>query len=250
MTAGPDAVTGRSRLWMPALGALAVLSLVAEAALVLPAREWLAGLAEWVRDAGPTGALVYACVYLAVTILLLPGSVLTVGAGFAYGPLLGTLLVSPISVAAATVAFLLGRTVLRGAVANRAAADPRFHAIDAAIGAHGFRIVFLLRLSPLVPFGMLNYALGLTAVRLRDYVAASFVGMLPATFLFVYLGSLVRDVATLARGDLAGGTLRQVSAGVGLAATVAVVVALTRVARRALTRELHQPDPPARTAQS
>lgn len=178
------------------------------------------------------GVAAYVAAYVTVTLLLLPASLLTAGAGLAYGPILGTTLVSPVSVAAATLAFLLGRTVARDWVATRIAGDARFAAIDAAIGRHGFRIVALLRLSPLVPFSVLNYALGLTRVRPRDFVLGSFVGMLPGTLLYVYLGSLVTTVSGL--GPDRGSGAAQGLYWAGLAATLLATVSITRIARRAL----------------
>jgi uncharacterized membrane protein YdjX (TVP38/TMEM64 family) len=201
---------------------------------LLPVGEWMRGLVEWIRDAGAIGAVVYAATYIAATVLLLPGSILTLGAGFAYGPLVGTLLVSPVSVTAATIAFLLGRTVARGWIAERVQRDPRFAAVDAAIKREGLKIVLLLRLSPVIPFNVLNYALGLTRVRLRDYVLGSFVGMLPGTFLYVYLGSLVTTAASLGSGGASAGTAQHAIYWGGLAATVLVTLFVTRLARRAL----------------
>ncbi len=199
-------------------------------------------MVEWIRGAGAAGAAVYALAYVAATLLFLPGSALTLGAGFAYGPLWGTLLVSPVSVLAATVAFLLGRSLARSQVQRRMERHPRFAAIDAAIGEGGFKIVFLLRLSPVFPFNLLNYALGATRVRLRDYVAASFLGMLPGTFLYVYLGSLVPNASALLSGSRpSGGLLSQVVYWAGLLATVLATVMITRIARRALSRALERP---------
>lgn len=228
------------------------------AALTLPVDEWLLALVSWVRAAGPAGVAVYAAVYVSATLLLLPGSALTAGAGFAYGPLGGTVLVSPVSVLAATLAFILGRTVARGWVARRMAAAPRFAAVDAAIGESGFKIVLFLRLSPLFPFNLLNYGLGLTRVRLRDYVLASFLGMLPGTALYVYLGSLVTNASEVLSGRASGaGTAGQALYWVGLAATLAATVIVTRVARRALDRAIATPrgepvpaPPDAKEAQS
>jgi uncharacterized membrane protein YdjX (TVP38/TMEM64 family) len=207
--------------------------------LLLPLDRWLLAVVESIRGTGALGAVVFAVAYVAATVLLLPGALLTAGAGFVYGPLWGTLLVSPVSVVAATVAFLLGRTVARGWIARRIAANPRFAAIDEAIGESGFKIVFLLRLSPLVPFNLLNYALGLTRVSLRDYVVASAVGMLPGTVLYVYLGSLVTSASELAGGARhpAGGWERMLYWG-GLAATLGATWLLTRLARRALSRTI------------
>jgi len=219
--------------------------LLLEAALVLPVSQWAQQLIEWIRGAGPAGVVVYAAAYIAATLVLLPGSLLTVGAGLAYGPILGTLLVSPVSVTAATCAFLLGRTVARGWVAGRIARDVRLSAIDSVIGRHGFKIVALLRLSPVIPFNLLNYALALTRVSLRDYVIGSFVGMLPATLLYVYVGSLVTSVTALANGQERASTAQQILYWAGLGATVVVTLVITRMARRALDKTLpHDPEPP------
>lgn len=228
--------------WFKVGGLVALGALAVELAVAVPFGRLIGQFVEWMQAAGMLGVLAYAAVYVTATVFVLPGSVLTAGAGLAYGPWLGTLLVSPVSVAAATLAFTLGRTVARGWVTRRMEADRRFHAIDAAVSQRGFQIVALLRLSPVFPFNVLNYALGLTGVRLRDYVLGSFVGMLPGTFLYVYLGSLVRDVAELAAGTSGGAGTRYLQ-WAGLAATVAVTAYITRVARRALRQELDRHDP-------
>lgn len=224
------------RRWTLAI-ALA-LALVA-AFMLAPIDNGILGLVAWIRAAGAAGAAVYAASYVAVTVFLLPTSALSAGAGFVYGPLWGTLLVSPVSVLAATIAFLLGRTAARGWVARRVSVAPRFAAIDEAVGTNGFKIVLLLRLSPLFPFGLLNYALGLTRVRLRDYVLASFIGMLPITTLIVYLGSLVTSAGELLSGTAGeAASAKQALYWGGLAATIAVAGLVTRVARKALDRAI------------
>lgn len=221
-----------------------ILALIAAGALVavvrvLPIDEWLVRIVDGVRDAGAIGIALYATIYVAATLLMLPGSVLTAGAGFVYGPLWGTILVSPVSVLAATLAFVLGRTVASDWVARRLAAAPRFSAVYDAVGRSGFRIVLLLRLSPLFPFNLLNYGLGLTRVRLRDYALASFLGMLPGTVLYVYLGSVVSNASEVLGGRSSeAGTLQNTLYWVGLAATVAVAVLVTRIARRALDQTI------------
>jgi uncharacterized membrane protein YdjX (TVP38/TMEM64 family) len=199
---------------------------------------WAQQLAEWVHGAGAIGLAVFVAAYCAATLLLLPASLLTAAAGWLYGPLLGTLVVSPVSVAAATLAFLLGRTGARQQVARRAAREPRLAAIDAAIGRQRLHIVTLLRLSPVIPFGLLNYALGLTRVRLRDFALGSFVGMLPATFLYVYLGSAVTALSEIGENAAGAGAARRGLYWAGLAATVAATFVITRVARRGLTEAI------------
>ncbi len=225
-----------------ALLAIGVLAAAATGILLLPIGPWALRLVEWVQGAGLAGAGVFALAYVAASALLLPGSVLTLGAGFAYGPIWGTLLVSPVSVLAATVSFLLARFVARAWVSRKVARDPRFTAIDAAVGESGFRIVALLRLSPVLPFNLMNYALGLTRVRLRDYVLGSWLGMLPGTVMYVYLGSLITSATELASGARpdAGPWGRVLYFG-GLAATLLVTILITRVARRALGSALKRP---------
>ncbi len=228
-------MTGRARMLDAAFIALVALAAV----FLLPIDEWALRLVDAIRGTGAAGVVIFAIVYVAATVLLLPGSLLTAGAGFAYGPVWGTLLVSPVSVVAATSAFLLGRTVARGWITRRIAGNPRFAAIDEAVGESGFKIVLLLRLSPLFPFNLLNYALGLTRVSPRDYVVASALGMLPGTILYVYLGSLVTSASELAGGGGEGaGASRSILYWAGLAATVIVTVLVTRIARRALSRTI------------
>ena len=198
---------------------------------------------EWSQQAGPWGAALYGSGYVLSTVLLLPASVLTLGAGYVWGPVWGVLLVSPVSVAAATASFSLGRTFLRGHVERRIGNDARVAAIDRAIAAHGFKLVLLLRLSPVLPFNLLNYALALTRVRLRDYVLGSALGMFPATVLFVYLGSLVSSGAELLAGRPASGAAGSVLYWGGLVATLGAVVMMTRLSRGALQRALAQPAP-------
>ena len=212
--------------------------------VLLPVNQWVLRLVDWIRVAGAIGVGIYAVSYVASTLLLIPGSVLTAGAGFAYGPFWGTLLVSPVSVLAATLAFLLGRSAARGWISRRMEAQPRFAAIDEAIEESGFKIVLLLRLSPLFPFNLLNYGLGLTRVRLRDFVVASFLGMFPGTLLYVYLGSLVPSAGEmLSGGQPTAGPFGRALYWGGFLATIVVTILITRIARRALAAALDQPHP-------
>jgi pyruvate/2-oxoglutarate dehydrogenase complex dihydrolipoamide dehydrogenase (E3) component/uncharacterized membrane protein YdjX (TVP38/TMEM64 family) len=220
--------------------ALAALAILVTAGALLPVRTWMLSLVAWIRAAGAAGVAVYAAGYIAATVTLLPGSLLTLGAGFAYGPLVGTLIVSPVSVVAATLSFLLGRTVARGWVERKLEHNPRLGAIDRAVGENGLKTVILLRMSPLLPFNLLNYALSLTRVRFRDYVLGSFVGMLPWTVMYVYLGSLVTSASALGTSH-ASGPWHALAYWGGLAATAVAVVMVTRMAKSALERELRPP---------
>ena len=222
-----------------------VLILCAAAALLvaawwLPIADWTTRVASWARGSGTAGVVVLFVAYVVSTVALLPGSLLTLAAGFAYGPVWGLAIASPASVAGATAAFVLGRTVLRDWAAAKVAGSARGRAIDAAVAREGGKLVLLLRLSPLIPFNVLNYALSLSRVRLSTYVIASFVGMLPGTALYVYLGSLAPAAASLGNAGRDAGSLRIALYVTGLVATVAVVVIATRAARRALETEFHR----------
>jgi len=213
---------------------LAVVAGLVIATRLLPVDRYLVAFITWIRRAGATGMAVFVVSYALAAVLLLPGSILTLGAGLAYGVLLGTPLVWVGANLGATLAFVLGRTVAREWVAARVVGNPRFAAIDHAVGAQGLKIVLLTRLSPVFPFNLLNYAFGLTRVGLRDYVIGSLVGMVPGIVMYVYLGSLLGSVAELAAGRTAGGGGQRLFYVGGAVATVIVTVVLTRLARRAL----------------
>jgi uncharacterized membrane protein YdjX (TVP38/TMEM64 family) len=219
------------------------LAMIAAAGYFLPVGAWATSLADGARGTGGAGVAMFFAAYVIATVVLLPGSLLTLAAGFAYGPVWGLAIASPASVAGATCAFLLGRTVLRDWAARKVGASPRARAIDAAVEREGFKLVLLLRLSPLIPFSLLNYALSLTRVRPAAYVLASFLGMLPATALYVYLGSLAPAAAELSAASRTGSGTRTTFYVVGLLATVAVAVIVTRTARRALDVELQRGSP-------
>jgi len=241
LSAGNPHSSSHGGRWLQLLaGAMGVAGLVLLFAL-FPVTSWLVTVVEWIRGQGRAGWLFFAVAYVVAAVLLLPGSVLTIGGGFAYGPLWGLVLVSPVSVLAATTAFLLGRTLARDWVARRLGQDPRIAAIDAAVGESGLKIVLLLRLSPLFPFSILNYTLGLTRVRLRDFVLGSWIGMLPGTVLYVYIGSLITRASELASGTRpSSGVAGHALLALGLVATVAVALLITRIARKALKHALDQ----------
>ncbi len=223
--------------------AAAAIAVIVVAMVVLPVGPWTAAVVARVRGAGALGMVVFGALYVGAALTLLPGSALTLGAGLAYGPLVGVLIVGPVSVLAATLAFLVARGVGRRWVERRVAADPRFARLQRALAARGFRIVVLLRLSPLVPYSLLNYALGLSGVRTRDYVVASALGMLPGTIVYVYLGSLMTSVSALASGTLPdAGPWRTALYWGGLVCSIAVAVVIARTARAALRQELAATD--------
>jgi uncharacterized membrane protein YdjX (TVP38/TMEM64 family) len=213
------------------------LALAALAGLVLLGRSLGAELprfAAWVEELGVLGPLVFVLGYAAAVVAFAPGSLLTLAAGAIFGLAKGTLYVFVAATLGASAAFLVARHLARGAVERRLAADARFAAIDRAVGEQGRKIVFLLRLSPVFPFNLLNYALGLTRVRFADYFVAC-AGMLPGTLLYVYYGKLAGDVAAFAGGaGVERGMGYWAILLLGLAATVAVTTVVTRAARAAL----------------
>ena len=197
-------------------------------------RDTLASFLEWVQGIGPWGAVLFAAAYVPAAVLLVPGSLLTLGAGFVFGVAKGTVIVSLGSTAGAAAAFLVGRSIARGWVARQLAGRSKMAAIARAVETEGFKIVLLTRLSPVLPFNLLNYAFGVTAVPFRKYILASWIGMLPGTIMYVYLGSAAKSLAALLSGDQPRSTGQQVLFVLGLAATVAATIIVTRTARRAL----------------
>lgn len=202
---------------------------------VLPVREWLEVFNEWVGGLGPLGLVVFVGVYALATVLLLPGAILTIGAGFVFGLGWGFVAVSAGSTVGASLAFLIGRFLAREKIEAATRDKPKFRSVDQAIGRKGARLILLLRLSPLIPFNLSNYFYGLTAVRFWPYVLASWVGMMPGTLLYVYFGTLGRAGVEAAAG--AGperSPLEWALLGVGLLATLGVTIWVSQIARKAL----------------
>jgi uncharacterized membrane protein YdjX (TVP38/TMEM64 family) len=213
---------------------LAVALLVALVVLGRQLGAYLPRFALWVNSLGSWGPVVFVCGYVLATVAFVPGSLLTLAAGAIWGISPGVPYVFIAAVLGASAAFLVARYVARTTIERRLAGNARFMAIDRAVGMQGRKFVFLLRLSPVFPFNLLNYALGLTSIRFSDYVLAS-VGMLPGTFLYVYYGKVVGDLAALTGGAaVEKGLGYYVVLGAGLLATVAATTLVARLARNAL----------------
>ena len=223
-------------------GTLVLVAAIASSLIFLPAKEYLAQFLEWVQGMGSWGPVCVIGLYIVACLLFIPGSLLTLGAGFLFGVVLGTITVSIGSTLGATAAFLVGRTLARGWIEQKVAGNLKFQAIDRAVGSQGFKVVLLTRLSPLFPFNLLNFAFGLTSVSLPRYVLASWIGMLPGTVMYVYLGSAAKSLADLAAGKVEGGWEQRVLFSVGLVVTVIVTVFVTRIARRALKESVDIPN--------
>ncbi|ELS00038.1 TVP38/TMEM64 family protein [Gloeocapsa sp. PCC 73106] len=198
----------------------------------------ITSILTWVDHSGPIAPIVFTLIYIITTVLLISGALLTLGAGIIFGVVRGSIYVSIASTLAATVAFLIGRYLARGWVVKQIENKPRFKAIDKAVGQEGWKIVGLTRLSPVFPFVFLNYAFSVTQVSLRDYVLASWVGMMPGTVMYVYLGSLAKDLASLGTSNKEAGKLELILRVIGLIATVVVTLYITRIAKKALDSKI------------
>jgi uncharacterized membrane protein YdjX (TVP38/TMEM64 family) len=219
------------------IGLAIVIIALFTAVRVLPVTDWLTRFNYWVAHLGIWGVLLFILVYVLATVLFFPASILTIGAGFIFGVLLGTAIVSIAATVGAALAFLIARYLARNQIERRVANNPRFKRIDRAIGERGAKLVFLLRLSPLIPFNLSNYFYGLTAVKFWSYILASWIGMLPGTLLYVYLGAAGKASLSGAAGQASGRSpWEYVLFSVGLIATVIVTVWVTRIARSELRK--------------
>lgn len=204
-------------------------------------------LSKFIQSIMPWGPIVYALVYAVCTVCMVPGTILTLAAGVIFGSKIEDLFIAVATISAgstlgACAAMPLGRTVLRGWVEGKVSEYPVFEAIDAAVAKRGLLMVFLLRLSPAIPFNLLNYMLGLTAVPFWQYAIASWVGMLPGTFMYVFVSWAAVGGATKAasgqKADTATILKDVLTYGVGGVVTIAVVVLVTVLARRELKKAM------------
>lgn len=213
-------------LW---IGVAAVVVALTVAWLFLPASDWAEAFHHWVQGLGIWGPIAFGLVYVVAVVALAPASVLTIAGGLAFG-----FWAFPLVLVAATVgaslAFLVSRSLLRDRVRRFVEPRAKLRAIDNAVSEDGWKVVGLLRLSPLLPFNLQNYFFGATRIRFLPYLVATAVGIAPGTLVYVYLGTLGK----VAGGGEDGGTLKWLFFGIGLAATIAVAVFVSRKAREKL----------------
>ena len=217
--------------WMWIAVAVGVLALLA-AWHFLPLNDWLKALAERISGLGVLGAIVYGAVCIVALLLSVPASILTIGSGYLFGLAGGMAVVWPAATVKAALAFVIGRHLARDRVERFARRHPKFAALERAIGKGDWKVVVLLRWSPIVPFSVSNYLYGVTPVRFSHYVTATAVGMLPGSFLYVYLGAAGRRLG----GNSERSPWEWAMLGAGLVATVAVTVYLSRLAKKQLKR--------------
>jgi uncharacterized membrane protein YdjX (TVP38/TMEM64 family) len=205
----------------------------------LPVQQWLRTFNDWVAKMGTVGIFIFIGVYAVATVLLAPGAILTVGAGFAFGLWKGFLAAFGGATIGAALAFLVARFIARDKIEAIAQRNDKFRKIDNAIGRQGAKLIFLLRLSPVIPFNLSNYLYGLTGVKFWPYVLASWLGMMPGTFLYVYIGTAGKAAVSAAAG---GEAVKQdwqywTFITIGLTATIIVTIWVTKIARDALKRD-------------
>lgn len=190
--------------------------------------------AAWVKGLGPLGPLAFVAGYTVAALVFAPAFLLTIAAGAIWGLRLGVLYVMAGATLGALAAFFVSRYFVRGLVESYVARHPRLAAIDRAVESEGFRLVFLLRLSPVVSYVLLNYVLGISRVRVRDYIAGM-IGFMPTVTAYVYAGKLAGDLASATTGAAtARGPVWYASVTAGLIATIAATTLLTRAAKRAV----------------
>ena len=195
---------------------------------MLPLAEWIAQFQTWVRGIGPAGYVVYALAYAVCCVLVIPALALTLGAGAVFGFAAGSIVVLAGATLGATLAFVLARTVLRRRVERMTANNAKFRALDRAITREGSKILWLVRLSGFPPFTWVNYAFGVTGVRLVQYVVITFFGIIPGTLAFTWAGAAGAAALT--------GAGNRVLLIVTAAGAIAVAVFVGRLALRAIQR--------------
>ena len=202
-------------------------------------QELLRNALQWIDNLGAIAPIAFILIYIIATVAFLPGSILTLGAGVVFGIFEGSIYVFVGATIGATLAFLVGRYLARGWISKKIAGNQKFSAIDRAVGNEGLKIVLLTRLSPIFPFNLLNYGLGITGVSLRDYVLGS-VGMIPGTVMYVYIGSLAGSIATIGSETQpdANPVAQWAIRIIGFIATVAVTLYVTKIARKALDESI------------
>lgn len=205
---------------------------------VLPFADWLAAAVGWAQEHPVAGPLIYVAGVVVATVMFLPGSVSMMIAGFLFGVAPGLLFAAIGIAVGAQSAFLVGRMVARGWIEQRVTGNRRLEAIEKGLHDEAFLIVVLTRLSLIIPFNVLNYAYGVTTVKATTHLLATTLGMLPAIALYVYLGTLARDLGQILAGEAAPSELGYWIAAAGIAAIIILTWFIHRTASRALARHL------------
>lgn len=193
---------------------------------------------SWIASLGRWGPAMFIIIYILATVLFVPGSILALAAGVLFGVLWGSIYVSIGATIGAVVAFLIGRYLARGWVAKQIEGNGMFKVIDETVAREGWKIVGLMQLSPIFPFNMLNYAFGVTQVSFKDYFFPTWIGIMPGTFLYVYIGSLTGDLTMSAMKERSRTPIEWACYAIGLIATVLIMIYATRIAKKALENRI------------
>ncbi len=224
--------------WLMLCGALVALSTTLFVWWYPGTIDFIVLALEWISDAGWQGAAAYALVHLVCCLTLIPASIAESGGGYAYGLWWGWPLTTLISVGNATVAFVIGRYLIKPLIGRHITRTLGFRALNDVVKRQGVYIVTLLRLSPVAPFNVISYGMGLTGVSLRDYMIGTWLGSIPTLFFFVYLGSTVASASDLTDGA----TTPLWARWTGVLITLMVTVLVTRTAQRALHDAIRKRD--------
>ena len=225
------------------LGLVTLFIVLAMSLSLLPLASWISTLVEWGQQHTIAGPIAYVCFVVIATVLFLPGSVAMMIGGFLFGFLPGFLFAVLAVPIGAQGAFEFGRWVARPWVRKQVADNQRMHAIEAALREEAFVIVVLTRLSLIIPFNLLNYAFGATSVKAATHLVATAIGMLPAIALYVYLGTLARDLGQILSGEAAPSELGYWIIAIGIVAIAAATWVIHRTATRALEKHLTEQEP-------
>lgn len=204
---------------------------------------WVHQVVHWMQQiqaAGWAGWIIFILVYAAACLLFIPGSIFTIGAGAVYGFWAGTAIVLVGNGVGSMLCLLVTRYLLRDWARKQFARNPRLKAMEDAVAQDGWRIVCLTRLSPVMPFSLINYSLGLTDISAFKFLFATEVGAIPSTCVYVYIGSLIGNLTRIGPDLRAHRPLTWTLQGIGLALTIAVTVYVTRVASRSLQERLRK----------
>lgn len=234
--AGKGGPEGRKNTWKW-IGLVLIAAAIIVAGRTLPIERWLRAFDQWIVAKGPEGLLIFTAGYTLATVLFIPGSVLTLATGFAFGIFWGIIVATVGCAIGDTLAFLIARYLARENVRRLALRNIKFAAMDNAIGEHGWKIVLLLRISPLIPFNMSNYLCGLTAIRFWPFVLASAVGTLPSNLLFVYLGAAGKaGLLRITNPEASHSPLELTLLAAGLITTFLATWYISRIAKRTLQK--------------
>jgi uncharacterized membrane protein YdjX (TVP38/TMEM64 family) len=204
----------------------------------LPFADWIGVVVEWAQRHSIVGPIAYTAGVIAATVMFVPGSVLIMIGGFLFGLVPGFFFAGIGTAVGAQCAFLTGRMGARHWVEKKVAANQRILAVEKGLREEAFLIVVLTRLSLVIPFNLMNYAYGITSIKARTHLIATIVGMLPAVALYVYLGTLARDLGQILSGEATTSDFGYWIAAAGITAIVVLTWTIHRVASRALARHL------------